>query len=664
MKGSDRNVLSGGINLNYRFKGFSFQNLLTVNFNKAHNSPYGSFAQFALMNPYLRPRDASGRILKIAGSNLIDQGAGGGLGTSNVYNPLWNGTINTKDISDYTDVTNNFQLDWRINSTLRAMTRLGITKRTSSSDVFLPATHTNFITYTTPELVFRKGSYTKGYGNAFSYTGNFTLNYTKNIGKNSINGNAGWEVNERKDNAVSFVVEGFPNENISEAYQALQYMKDSRPSGTESTIRDAGGYVALNYSYDDKYLLDASYRSSASSQYGSNNRWGQFWSTGIGWNLHNEPLIKSLRFVNQFRLRASTGYTGSQGFNSYMSLSTYTYYLNNNYFNTNGAYLMGLSNPDLQWQKKQDHNIGMDLTLFNKLDLKVDYYISNTNGLLIDVTLPPSTGFASYKANLGQTQNKGIEARLNYKVFSNAAKRSSLSVFATVLHNTNKVLQISNALSTYNSKQDTINSSKPKVRYTPGQSLNAIWAVPSRGIDPANGRELLVKQDGTVTYDWNAADQVVLGDNLPTFTGNFGFTLDRAGFILSTSFRYQLGGQLYNQTLVDKVENANVYNNVDKRVFSGRWRKAGDITQFKNVADRSITYATGRFVQDNNQLALASVNLTYDLDRLRAIQKLGIRRLRAGFNTNELFLASTVQVERGTAYPFARTFSFTLQAMF
>jgi hypothetical protein len=127
---------------------------------------------------------------------------------------------------------------------------------------------------------------------------------------------------------------------------------------------------------------------------------------------------------------------------------------------------------------------------------------------------------------------------------------------------------------------------------------------------------------------------------------------------------WMFGGQIYNQTLVDKVENANPRYNVDRRVFADRWREPGDISHFKNIANTSTTNATQRFVEDQDEWTLSSVNLSYDFDRLAQIKQVGFSRLRLSFDMNDVARVSSVKIERGTSYPFAHTFSFSLQAMF
>lgn len=694
MKGSGRRTTSGAVDLLYRVKKFSFSNVLTIGFNKAENSPYGDFQRFALMNPYFPKTDANGVIQPLISNNLVRSpltptGSTIILGPQSfvtfsdaVTNPLYNATIGTKDFSRYTDITNNFNIEWTLSPGLVARGRVGYNKQITTADQFLPANHTMFYTWTSDALRSRRGRYTKSNGETTYLNGNLSLNYTRNFGRHQLFANGGYDISEQKGDLQTYIVEGFPSEDIDYIAAGYQFSQDSRrPSGAPSVVRDLGVFGAVNYSWDDRFLMDLSYRASESSQFGANSRWGSFWSAGAGWNLHKERWVQDLGFVQQFRVRGSTGYTGSQGFSSYMSYATYSYIFGDTYAGGNGAKLISLANPELKWQQKQDHNIGVDLSLFKRLDLRADYYVGNTDGLITDISLPPSAGFATYKANLGKTRNEGIELRLNYKVFTNTTKRNSLSIFATLAHNKNTLKEISNSLDAWNDKRDAESTAgglvrfqdsaskatpanRPKVRFVVDQSMNAIWAVPSMGIDQATGAEVYLKKDGTLTTVWDPNDQVVAGDNLPKYSGNFGFSLNLEGWQLSSSFLYRIGGQVYNQTLVDKIENANIYQNLDKRILTQRWRTPGDISFFKNVADFGFTRPSTRFVMDLNTVSLSTVNLSYDLDRLATIRRLGLRRLRVGGAMNDVFVLSSVAVERGTAYPFARRFSFTIQAMF
>ena len=389
--------------------------------------------------------------------------------------------------------------------------------------------------------------------------------------------------------------------------------------------------------------------------------------------------MENVSALNQLRFRASTGYSGSQNFNSYQAIATYKYY-NEIYDNIIGSYLMGLANPDLQWQKTQDNNIGMDLTLFDALDITFDYYVKNTKNLLTPVSLPPSAGFTSYTENLGETKNKGLEFKVNYRVLKDTDQDMYLSVFVSGMHNKNRITKISDALSLMNKSrdedkanggggnpnlEDNSDITKPSVRYEEGQSMDAIWAVRSLGIDPATGYEVFLDREGKMTYGWKSDNQVVVGDKQPKLSGTFGFNFEYKGFSVNTSFYYKLGGQYYNQTLVDKVENVDIQYNVDKRMLTDRWTTPGVPAKFRKFDPyAALTRPTSRFVQDVRELQMTSLNVGYDFRYWGFLKKTGIERLKLQFYMNDVFRTSTIKAERGIEYPFARSCSFSLQATF
>ena len=671
MKGSDRQNFGGGFTFSYRFGNLLFREQLTLSMNKASNSPYGSFADYAKLNPYWRPYNEDGSVNEILGYYDNNQ-------STPIYNPLINASLNTNDNSKYTDITNNFYIEWNILKDLKATGRVGVTHRTDESDIFYPRDHTKFRNVSiNDEDYFKRGEYTKSNGKVSNVNTDISLNYSKIWQeKHVLYANGQWSMSQNKSESVAVKAQGFANNKLDYITHALQYEEGGKPTGSESLSRETSVLASINYSYDLRYLFDANYRANASSLFGADRRWGHFWSVGAGWNVHNEAFMKNQAWLQQLKLRASTGYTGSQNFNSYQAMSTYRYYAEEVYDNIIGDYLIALANPDLQWQKTQDNNIGVDLSIFNKFDISFDYYVKNTSNLLTPVTLPPSVGFDSYVENLGKSQNKGFEGRVNWRAISDANRDLHLSVFASVMHNTNKIKEINKALSSINdtndedkglnyNPDDKEKTTKPSVRYIEGQSMSAIWAVRSLGIDPATGDEMFLTKDGKLTYKWNAADQVVCGDELPKYTGTFGFNMEWKGFSVNTSFYYRLGGQTYNQTLVDKVEDSDIEYNVDRRVYTGRWTAPGQHAKYKRLTDPAyFTRPTSRFVQDLNELQMTSLNIGYDFRDWKFLQKGIVERLKLSFYMNDVFRASTVKIERGTEYPFARSFSFQLQATF
>ena len=656
MKGSDRSILSGGVTLSYRIKNFQFRDKLSIDYNDSHNSPYGTFSTYARLNPYSRLYDSVG--------NYIQGYDYENLNRFTIYNPLYNTTMNTIDKTGYTTIQNDFYVEWFITEQLKMTGRFGIVNTHNTVDIFKPANHSDFATVSD---VFRRGSYYQENGNRTDISADLGLQWSKMWGENLLFINGQLNMSDTKFNTTGVTAEGFPNDFMDDIKFAVQYAKESKPLGSEGITRNCGGLLSLNYSYAERYLFDANYRLMGSSEAGSKNRWGSFWSVGAGWNIHNEAWFKDSKVVNRLKLRASYGYTGSQGFSSYDAMPTFVYYGNRSYNGSIGSYIERLANETLKWQEKYDTNIGLDFAFFkNRLSGRFDYYIATTKGMVTNVTVPYTTGFTTYVANLGETENKGIEAYLNYKLYD--AGRNYINVFASAAHNKNTLKKISNSLRAWNDAQDASalenKTTAPQVKYFEGCSMNAIWAVPSLGIDPQNGKEIFVKRDGTVTYEYDMNDQVVCGDTQPKWNGLFGLNGEYNGWGWNISMNYRWGGQIYNSTLVNKVENADIHYNVDKRVMTERWQKPGDMALYKAITDLSTTYPTSRFVQDYNLFTLSSLSVYYDFRNCKFVKNSFLERMKITAYTNDLFVISSIKTERGTDYPYARTFSLSAQVTF
>jgi hypothetical protein len=381
--------------------------------------------------------------------------------------------------------------------------------------------------------------------------------------------------------------------------------------------------------------------------------------------------------VDRFKIRGSLGSTGNQNFNTNASIGTYNYYLDTNYDNLLGSFVNNIANPALQWESKFDYNAGFDAEVGN-LNLTFDYYESYTENLVTDLSLPPSTGFDFVKENIGEIKNSGFELKASYLVWQ--GQDGFLSFNASGATNENEIINLSEAMENYNNRIEEQaaqrNNSDPVIKYEDGRSMNAIWAVRSLGIDPATGNEIYLTRDGNTTYQYNPQDMVVVGNSQPKYQGNIGFNGEYKGFGASVILRFLGGGQIYNQTLVNKVENVNIIYNVDRRVLTGRWKEPGDNSDFKRLGEycadngdgtcssvQARTRPTSRFVQDYNRLDIAAINLYYNFSP-DFLDKFGVRRLKLGFNMNEVATISSVQIERGTQYPFARNMTFSLNATF
>lgn len=662
MKESYRKTFNGAIQLSYYWKNLKFSNNLMISAGKRQESPYGDFSEYAKMNPYWRTHDENGKILKRLGnSGEIDYDF---RWSRLPVNPLYNATLNTYDRGNNTDITNNFMLEWKVLETLDLHGRFGITKNTDETRVFKPADHTDFADYSEDDM-FRKGTYAYGISNSFSYEGSLNLAYHQSFGKHLLVAGVDVNLREGRSRSSSFKAEGFTNENFDDISSALQYEKNGKPSGAESTVRSVGFTGNVNYTYDNRYFADLSGRMDGSSQFGSNKRFAPFWAVGIGWNMHNESFLKEVSWVNMLKLRFSVGTSGSQHFNAYQAIQTYRYFLDDKYYAWNGSSLIAMGNPDLKWQQKRDYNIGLDVKLWdNRITIGGDFYIAKTNDLISTLTLPAANGFTTYIENIGSLKNTGYELRLSAYVLRK--DQMSWSVSLAGIHNKNKIVEVSQALLDAQNAIESEDLVNPNVQFRPGYSSNTIWTVRSAGIDPGTGKEVFISRDGNRTYNWSASDIVATGVSDPKLEGNISSMFRYKGLSLNVSFGYRFGGQIYNSTLANKVEVSKtaIGWNVDARVFHDRWKNIGDQASFKGLDDFTPTNKTSRFVQDETTFRCQNMTLQYELKSQALNKLLGIDYCLFSASTSDLFYISTVKRERGTSYPFSRQFSLGVNVVF
>lgn len=659
MKKSKRENITGNMFLQYKFNKVSFQNDLSVTVNKAYNSPYGEFSEYTTLNAYWTPYDEDGNVKKMLEDTYVPNRSGS---TIFQYNPLYNATLPTRNTSEYTNIQNNFAIDWNILPDLTVRGRFTLIKQSGRSDKYLSEKHTSFA-----EIDYdRRGSYTYGTNYLFSYETDFTVNYTKVLAeKHQIYAGFSYNFAENKTEAHTIAAEGYSAANMDFLGMGSAYAKNGKPLSSEGISRRLGGIANLNYTYDKRYFIDFSGKLEGSSKFGANNRIAPFWSTGLGWNIHNENFIGNKDLVNSLRLRLSYGITGSQDFDPYQAMTTFSYYGKEKYRNWVGSYVLGLGNTDLGWQQTGQFNLGVETMLWNgAVKVNVDMYNKLTDDLLSDINLPTATGFNSYKANIGKVRNRGIEVTANVYLLRNTEREITWSAGGSLAHNKNKVMKISNSLEFLNEELLKNADSNPSFLLKEGQSMNTIFAVRSLGIDPANGKEIFLKKDGSQTYTWDAADEVACGINEPKVWGNFNTMFRYKGLSLNVVFGYRLGGYIYNSTLVSKVENVDPWFNADKRVFYDRWKQPGDVAYFKGVQDRTKTKASSRFVMQENTLECRSINVSYDFNANWLQKHLAMNYLSLGFYTEDVFRISTIKQERGISYPFARKYSVSLTARF
>jgi len=663
MKGSTRDRYGLGMDLSYNpGKSFIFRNELNVEQVNSRESNYGSFSQYGQMNPYFPKTDSLGHILQEVDNWQENQGATQVV----VLNPMYNATLASFNKSAYLEFTDAFSAEWNMARGLRLRTVISYDEKKSTNDVFDSPFSNDFFLYT-PSQYSTRGTYYYGEADEKTFDGSATFTFNRQIGNQFFNLALGANARTYSIDSKAFTAQGFTDDQFTNIGYANGYLTGSTPGGDFSQERLFGSFLSLNYSWKNKYLLDLSGREDGSSQFGTNNKVAPFWALGLGWNAFKEDFLAGSPVISQLRFRVSTGMTGSVQFPPYQAETMYQYYSTNWYSTGVGASVLSYGNEGLQWQKTQNYDAGMDLGLFkDRLIISPRYYYKYTRGLLADIDLPPSTGFASYTDNLGNMVNKGWELNFKYNMIRN--KVWNVSVFANLVHNTNNIVKISDALQNYNEKanqaQETDSlKATPLLRYQAGQSLNEIYAVRSLGIDPENGQEILIKKDGTRTYTWDANDIVPVADPTPKVNGSFGSTVSYQRIMLNVIFTTRLGGKDYNQTLVDRVENADPRYNVDSRALTDRWQKPGDHAAFKNIASYQTSLLSSRFIEDDNTLDFTTLYLSYDFAK-QVYRRLGMNSMRLAFTMNDVAHWSTFKIERGIDYPYAKSFTLSLQTSF
>ena len=656
MKGSERNTNALGFSVTYRKNKIQFRNYLEWNNMSAQESPYGSFSTYAILNPYDAYLDDEGNY-----KQTLTDWEGHQVAASR--NPLYDATLNSYNKTTQNEFTNNFHFNWFISDGLRFDSRLAISNNRSEQQIFTdPASSV----YNSVNDFLKKGQKSIYNTNTTIVDANAFLLYNKSIKLHNLTFTVGSNVRESNRYATSFSVVGFPT-GVTDDISFAAEVKN-KPKGLSDLSRSIGFFSSFNYTFNNIYLLDFSGRYDGASQFGNNSKYAPFWSFGAGINIHNYNYVKNnMPWLSFFKVRINNGQLGKANFSQSLSKSTYNYNFENWYIDGIGATMRTLGNPDLEWEKTKMFDFGFDLTLFKKFSLAASFYNKNTIDLIGDITLPLSSGFTSFKSNLGEIENKGFE--LNTRLNAVNKKDFNLYLYATASHNSNKFVEIYGALEDYNQLVEEYyrnhsRVNKPLNKYYEGASQTAIYAMRSLGINPADGKEIYMKADGTTTYEWSASELVVVGDTEPELRGALGFNLNYKAFYMFTGFVYEVGGELYNSTLVSKVENANVYYNVDKRVFTDRWQKPGDVTFLKDIKDwDEPTRVTSRFVQKNNNLRLNSITLGYNVPR-KFTDKYNIRNCKIQFTANDLAYFSTIKRERGTSYPYARTFNLSVNLSF
>lgn len=653
MKGSGRRRSGGALDLVYRLPNKIFlRNNLTYLSTKAQQSPYGTFSRYAQMNPYQPLYDEDGELMRQYADESLEVLQ---------YNPLYDAGLPYRADEYANTLTNNLLLEWNISPVLRLRSTAVLEKSTSKSESYLSPLHSKFVPMQEDSI----GQYDSGKGKGVGYSANVNLSYFKTQKKHAFSTSLIGEIKYSSFKQDTRQLMGFTAD--MERTALVEYAKNNKLVHKDIENRLVGILFLGNYTYDQKYIFDFSYRVDGSSKFGENTRYGNFWSLGLGYNLHNETFFKR-DWIQELRLFANTGVNGTDAFLANMTLSSYVLSPQQNYYKEMGLSYYNEGNPDLRWPQIHSWSAGSSGRLLDgRIVFSLAYYRKVTDRMISLITVAPSVGLPndSYFENMGKVQNSGFELATTVKVFENKDKTWNGYLTLSANRNRGKLIEISDALSQLNAAnfvRDKDGVYKQTVYYEEGKSIHNIKGVRSLGIDPASGQEIFQTGKGDLTKVWDINDVTVVGNKEPTIFGHIHGAINFKQFTLQAYFNYTLGGDIYNQTLADRIENIDPRMNTNTQALYDRWKQPGDEAAFSDIRRLEKTNLTSRFVQRENTLRLSSLMVNYEFPH-RWIQKYRLQRLRMNFSANDLFKLSTVKMERGLDYPFARTFSmgFTLQ---
>lgn len=652
MKDSKRETLNGNIRLIYQKNSLKFANYLNIDYLKTTQESV-PFSKFAATNPYYRKYDSEGSV------SMILEEYEYGMDTYKEYNPFYDMLQNNMNETSKLSVSNSLEIEWYINPDLRVRGRANLTKTVGNTDVF----RSPYLSEFDEKDVLQKGSYTFNEDKGLSYDMDASLIYGK-IFKEAhiVNLVAGAQMTENNSVVNGYVAEGFPDDiHIDPSFANSFSESISKPSYSKSVKRSTSMYFNMGYSYKNRYMFDFSYRIDGSSLFGLSHKFDNTWSLGLAWNIAQEQFMDQFDWLDLFKLRFSVGNPGNQNFDAYIAMKTYRY--NNEQSNLFGlsSIISSLGNSDLKWQKTLDRNFGLDIILWqNRFKFTLEYYNKLTDPLLVYITVPTSTGASSLPTNMGRQKTEGVT--LSSSLYLLRRGDFNWSINANLRHQKSQYQDLGNSLALLNEQNRGLNTD----RYYDGGTPTSLWTVRSAGIDPATGYEVFIKKDGSYTFVYDYDDEVKVGDTEPTVEGIVGTSVFWKGFSCSMNFRYRTGGQIFMQTLYNKVENissVSVHSNQDKRALYDRWQTEGQMAKYKSISLTSTTPISSRFVANESTFEAESITLGYETDA-DWLKKASISSMNVRLYLTDIFRFSTVKNERGLDYPFSRSVSLSLSLSF
>ena len=520
--------------------------------------------------------------------------------------------------------------DYQIIDGLNLRVSLGIDGILQKQDSYLPRSVSSGLAQGGAASIYNAQSITWLNENLLTYTRTFNTIHT-------ITALAGYTQQANRTESSSAAARNFVNDNLGSSNLGSASVPLTPASGIGTWGLES--YLSrLNYGYKDKYLVTASFRADGSSRFGANKQYGYFPSAALAWRISEESFLKENRLINDLKLRATYGLTGNQdgigNYPAYSLLGTQNYVFGNTV--STGLGPAQIANPDLSWETTSQADLGVDVGLLNsRITLTADVYLKRTRDLLLNVTIPSTSGYSSAIKNLGRVQNKGIELSISSRNIDGAFKWNTDLNFAL---NRNQVLDIGGAPQIFAGNVANIGQNLNSGIIRVGEPLGSFFGYVTNGLyqstdelatlsDPQArkpGDRKYLDLNGDKKIDDN--DRTIIGRAQPKFLGGISNTFSYKGFELTAFFQGVYGNNILNANRFE-LEYLNGTTNQDRDVLN-RWTPTNTNTDIPRASTtRPANRISTRQIEDGSYLRLKNIQLAYNLPAT-VIKSLNIQSLR------------------------------------
>ena len=438
-----------------------------------------------------------------------------------------------------------------------------------------------------------------------------TLNYNKVIGRHTFGGLAGFVASKINGESSGITGKNFG----SSAVHTVNAGTEISATYSEMAKTNKSFLGRINYAYDDKYLLTANFRADGSSVFGENHKWGYFPSFSTGWRISKEAFWNENNIVNDLKIRAGWGEVGNDQIGNYASWGVVS--PSANYViggvQVPGTALTQMENADLRWEKTAQTNLGIDAYfLKNRISFSADYYIKNTNDMLLNAPIPMSVGMGWNTSiatkNIGSMTNKGLEFQVSSKNLTGVLKWST---DFNISFNRSKITKLEQGVPILGGFID--NRSASTIAEV-GQPLGTFYGYVSEGVNPQTGN--MKYKDLDNSGDLSDGDKTIIGHASPDFTYGLTNSFNYKGFTFSFFFQGVQGNQILNAS---RIVTEGMYYPVNQLyTVLSRWEKPGDITNMPKSDPGNLNHnsdVSSRYIEDGSYLRLKSTTLGYDLPK-------------------------------------------------